>query len=325
MQGRADGKALMENTGIAVIGLGLMGSRLAARLLGDGFRVHGFDTDPQAVMDFEKLGGVPTNSPLAAVSDCWGVLLSLPDSDVSREVCLGRHGIAESVKSPLYVYDTTTGRPQDAVSIAAALADRGVAYCDATLSGNGETAELGQLVVMVGGSTKAYHKGQSVFESIGRSHHHVGGAGSGSLTKLIVNHVLMIHRMALGEALVVAELSDLDLATTLDVLRDGLAYSRAMDAWGDRMVAGDHENPFSRIRQSHKDSQLIVDNGQDVGAPLDLVGVVRAALAEAERNGLGDLDNSAVIEVVRRRAGVGRVDQSPPPVGDVDTAGTKTR
>ena len=126
--------------------------------------------------------------------------------------------------------------------------------------------------------------------------------------KLIVNHVLTIHRMALGEALVVAELSDMDLEATLEVLKDSLAYSKAMDAWGERMIAGDHEEPFARLRQSHKDSRLIVDHGLGLGAPMDLVAVVRDALAEGESTGLADLDNSAVVEVVRRRAGIGRVD-----------------
>lgn len=298
----------MDNRYLAVIGLGLMGSRMSARMLGDGFKLRGFDTNRQRLAEFEELGGEPAGSPSEAVQGCWAALLSLPSSDVSREVCLGPGGIAAGSTSRLVVYDTTTGSPQDTAEIAGALADRGVAYCDSTVSGNAELAEQGNLVVMVGGSIDGYRTGRPIFESIGRSHHYVGPAGSGSRMKLIVNHVLTIHRMALGEALVVAELSDMDLATTLAVLKDGLAYSKAMDTWGERMIYGDHEKPFSRIRQSHKDSRLIVEHGLGRGAPMDLVSVVRDALAEGESAGLGDLDNSAVVEVIRRRAGIGRVD-----------------
>lgn len=285
-----------------------MGSRMAGRLLGDGFRLRGFDTDPQRLAEFEQMGGEATGSPAEAVDGCWATLLSLPDSDVSRQVCLGAHGIAGSPTPGLYVYDTTTGRPQDAVEIAAALEQRGVVFSDSTVSGNAAVAERGDLVVMVGGTSDAYSRGRPLFSSIGRSHHHVGPAGSGALMKLIVNQVVTVHRMALGEALVVAELSDLDLAKTLEVLKDGLAYSKAMDAWGDRMIAGDHDAPASRLRQGHKDSRLIVNNGLSRGVPMDLVTVVRDALAEGESTGLGDLDNSAIIEVIRRRAGIGRVD-----------------
>lgn len=300
----------MENQQIAVVGLGLMGSRMARRFIGAGFDLRGYDTDPDRVEEFVADGGVAVGSPVEALEGCWAAVLSLPDSDISRRVCLGEGGIAESGASPLTVFDTTTGRPQDAVDIAEGLAEVGITYCDTTLSGNGSLAERGELVVMVGGPADAYESGEPIFDAIGRSHHHVGPAGSGSRMKLLVNHMLMIHRMALGEVLVVAELSDMDLATTFDVLYDSFAYSKAMDLWGKKMVEGTHDEPLSRVRQSHKDSRLIVEHGLGRGAPLDLVSVVREALAEAESTGLGDLDNSALIEVVRRRAGIGRVDSA---------------
>ena len=294
-------------TAVAVIGLGLMGSRMSANLLAAGHRVRGYDPDPARSAELEGKGGVAAGSPAEAVQGCAAALLSLPTSEVSRQVCLGDGGIAEAGVSPLYVYDTTTGRPDDAVEIAAALAEAGVVYTDSTVSGNSEVAERGELVVMVGGPEEAYQAGRSIFEAIGRSHHHVGAVGSASRMKLIVNHALTIHRMALAEALVVAELAEMDLDTTLAVLKDSLAYSKAMDVWGERMVRGDHEPPFARLRQSHKDARLIVEHGLELGATMDLAQVARAALAEGEETGLADLDNSSVAEVVRRRAGLGRV------------------
>lgn len=297
----------MPDDPIAVIGLGLMGSRMAARLARAGHPLRGYDPDPDRSAEFEMAGGVATASPAQAVEGCWAALLSLPNSDVSREVCLGAYGIRASGISPLWVYDATTGWPEDAIDIARELSAAGIIYNDSTVSGNGEVAERGELVVMMGGPLEAYENGRPIFEAIGRSHHHVGPVGSGSRMKLIVNHVLAIHRMALAESLVVAELAGMDLETTLTVLKDSLAYSKAMDAWGDRMVTADHDPPFSRLRQSHKDSRLIVDHGLGLGATMDLALVVRAALSEGEVEGLGDLDNSAVVEVVRRRAGIGRL------------------
>jgi 3-hydroxyisobutyrate dehydrogenase-like beta-hydroxyacid dehydrogenase len=299
----------MQQNRLAVIGLGLMGSRMSRRLLGDSFRLRGFDVDPRRMAEFEGAGGEPFGSPAEAVQGCWGAVLSLPDSNISREVCLGKSGLSTSGASPLMVYDTTTGWPSDAVEIAATLTRVGITYCDSTVSGNGEIAERGELVVMVGGDEEAYRRGRPIFESIGRSHHHVGGVGSGSRMKLIVNHLLTIHRLALAEGLVVAELSGMELATTLDVLKDSLAYSKAMDVWGDRMVTGDHDQPHARLRQSHKDARLIVELGAGLGAPVDLVTVVRDVLAEGERAGFGDMDNSSVMEVMRRRAGIGRLNR----------------
>lgn len=292
---------------MAVIGLGLMGSRMSAHLIGAGFRVRGYDPDSERLAELGRRGGIETGSPAEAVQGCSAALLSLPTSDIARDVCLGAGGLAGSGVSPLYVFDTTTGRPGDAVEIAAALSDYAITYCDSTVSGNSEVAERGELVVMMGGPEEAYLKGQSIFEAIGRSHHHVGPVGSGSRIKLIVNHALTVHRMALAETLVVAELSGMDLGKTLEVLKDSLAYSKVMDVWGERMVAGYHEQPFARLRQSHKDSRLIVEHGRELGATMDLAEVARAALAEGEETGLGELDNSSVVEVVRRRAGIGRV------------------
>jgi 2-hydroxy-3-oxopropionate reductase len=280
---------------------------MSGHLLAAGHVVRGYDTEQARLEEFGAKGGVVTGSPAEAVQGCWAAVLSLPISDVSRDVCLGEGGIVESGVSPLFVYDTTTGRPDDAVEIAGALAPAGIVYSDTTVSGNSEIAERAELVVMMAGSEEAYDAGRPIFEAIGRSHHHVGPVGSGSRMKLIVNHALTINRMAMAEALVVAELAGMDPATALVVLKDSLAYSKAMDVWGDRIVAGDHEPPYARLRQSHKDSRLIVEHGEELGATMDLARVVRDALAEGEETGLADLDNSAVAEVVRRRAGIGRV------------------
>ena len=292
---------------LAIIGLGLMGSRMSRRLIGDGFRLRGYDIDPERLAEFEESGGEIAGSPVETVEGCWAAVLSLPNSDVARAVCLGDNGLVDAPGRPLTVYDTTTGRPEDAVEFAGRLAEAGIRYCDTTVSGNSEIAERGELVVMMGGPDEAYNAGVPIFESIGRSHHHVGAAGSGSRMKLLVNHVLAIHRMALAEGLVVAELAGMDLGLTLEVLKDSLAYSKAMDAWGERMIEGDHAAPFARLRQTHKDARLIVEHAIGLGAPVGLVDVVRETLAEGERAGLGDADNSAVMEVLRRRAGLGRV------------------
>lgn len=297
----------MGDRTVAIVGLGLMGSRLAGRLLDHGFPLRGYDPEPARVDEFAAMGGFGVGSPAEAVEGVGLALLSLPDSDVSKEVCLGTDGVIAGGNRGLHVYDTTTGRPDDAIEIAEALLGHDIVYSDSTLSGNGELAEQGELVVMVGGSGSAYRMGIPLFQAIGRSHHHVGDVGAGSRVKLLVNHTLTIHRMALAEALVVAELAGLDLEATLEVLRDGLAYSKAMDVWGERMVNGDHQRPFSRLRQNSKDTRLIVEHTRSLRAPADLVKVVAAALSDGESEGLGDLDNSAIIEVVRRRAGLGRV------------------
>ena len=116
---------------VAVIGLGIMGSRMAGRLLSAGFSLRGYDPDPARSEEFEAAGGTPGASPAEAVQGCEIALLSLLTSDISREVCLGEGGLSSSGSRSLLVLDATTGRPEDAVEIADQLAKVGIEYADA--------------------------------------------------------------------------------------------------------------------------------------------------------------------------------------------------
>ncbi|MDH3249255.1 MAG: NAD(P)-dependent oxidoreductase [Acidimicrobiia bacterium] len=292
---------------ISVVGLGIMGSRLASRLLGAGHHVRGFDIDERRMADFAADGGHPATSPADAATGCEIVVLSLLTSQIAREVCLGESGLSSVDSRPMLVLDSTTGDPEDSISIARELANSGIDYADMTISGNAAVADRGELVVMFGGSDEAFRRAAPVMDAIGRSAHHVGPVGAGARTKLIVNHVLAVNRTALAEGLVVAELSGLDPAATLEILRDSAARSGAMELWGDRMVTADHERPNARLRQSHKDARLMAGHARAFGAPTPALDVARSILEEGENTGLADKDNSSVIEVLRRRAGIGRI------------------
>ena len=278
---------------VGLVGLGLMGSAMGPNLQKAGFEVVGFDRDPDRVSEHRSRGGTVAGS-VREVTDTTGiVVLSLPTSEIGRDVCLGPDGIVGS-KATL-VIDTTTARPADTLEIASGLAAAGIGFVDATMSGNARQAASRDIVAMVGGSAEDVALARPVLEAVARSVHHLGSVGSGARTKLIVNLVLGIHRVALAEGLVMGEQAGIDLPTLLGVLRDGAAYSKAMDVWGDRMVEGDHYPPDSRIRQNHKDFRLILEQGQEVGSPTRLAAVVEALLTDAEEQGLSDADNSAVI------------------------------
>jgi len=217
--------------------------------------------------------------------------------------------IASADPNGLLVIDTTTGDPADSEEAARLLGHVGVEYVDATISGNAAMAATGDTIFMIGGNDASVEIGTEVVKPMCRRVYAVGSVGNGSRTKLIVNHVLSINRAAIAEALTVSELLGLDLHKTLEVLRDSAAFSKAMDIWGERMVNADHYPPASRIRQTHKDIKLITAQADKVGASNELARTVQIALAEAEESGLGDADNSSMIEVMRRRAEIGRIDK----------------
>lgn len=290
---------------IGLIGLGLMGSAMGPNLANAGFSITGFDVDPERCAEHAALGVTIVDTPAAVAAAAGTVILSLPNSDIGRQVCFGAGGVLEG--GPALVIDTTTARPSDTIAIGERFAEAGVGFVDATMSGNAAQAAARDIVAMVGGTESDFEGARPALEAVARSVHHVGPVGSGAVTKLIVNQVLGIHRVALAEGLVMGERAGVDLNRLLDVLKDGAAYSKAMDVWGQRMVDGDHIPPASRIKQNHKDFRLILDQGQQLGSPTWLASTVRQLLGTAEATGLADVDNSGVIEILRRQAGIGRL------------------
>ena len=142
---------------------------------------------------------------------------------------------------------------------------------------------------------------------LGRQVYDVGPVASGSRAKLVVNHVLSINRAAVAEGLAVAEKAGVDLDSMLEILRDSAAYSKAMDIWGDRMVAADHYPPASRVRQSTRTLASSTGTPNRSAQHMTWLTVVESHLTEAEETGLADADNSSAIEVMRRRGGIGRI------------------
>ncbi len=299
-------------TPIGVVGLGLMGGTFAGHLLDAGLTVIGSDPEPARQQDHQSRGGeVAELADLATRAET--ILYSLPNStialEVSAELARARSAAGTGPSGLSLVIDATTGRPEDAVESARILAEAGVAYVDATVSGNAASAAARDLVFMAGGADTDVARAGATLNRLGRSLHHLGPVGAGARAKLVVNHVLSIHRAAMAEGLTVAEKAGIDLDTMLAVLMDSAAYSKAMDLWGQRMVAGDHERPNARIAQTLKDSHLINDQAEGLGASRDLVAAVLQVLLDADEGGLAAADNSAVMEVMRRRAGIGRVDR----------------
>ncbi|MGI9607177.1 MAG: NAD(P)-dependent oxidoreductase [Acidimicrobiales bacterium] len=288
---------------IAMLGLGLMGGNFSSHLLSSGHRVAGFDPDPDRRAEHEARGGTSHNSVTAAVDRANVAILSLPNSTITLDVC---SEIARTPSTGLLVVDTTTGDPTDSIEAARILAASGASYVDATVSGNAAQFAERDVIFMVGGADADVARATDLLEPLGRRVYAVGGVASGSRAKLVVNHVLSINRTGVAEGLAVAEKAGVDLEPMLEILRDSAAYSKAMDIWGDRMVAADHEPPASRVRQSLKDSNLINAHAESIGASHDLVATVQRALNEAAETGLADADNSSAIEVMRRRSGIGR-------------------
>jgi len=286
---------------IGLIGLGLVGSALAARLLEGGYRVVGCDIDPVKARALKKIGGTAALTPAAVADTCSCIVLSLMTSEIVRRVVEGPDGLLRSTHPPACIVDTTTGDPDTTAALASELASRGIAYLDATISGSSQRIRRGESTFMVGGDPETVDRNRALLACFTERLHYLGPAGSGSRAKLASNLVLGLNRLALAEGLVFAEKLGLDLEAFLGVLRDSPAYSAAVDTKGPKMLSGDFA-PAARLRQHGKDVDLILEYAGRAGLELPLSAAHRRVLQAAVDAGDGDLDNAAVIRQLRRQS-----------------------
>ena len=280
---------------IGVIGLGLLGSAIAKRLLAAGFPVCGFDIDAGSRARFDAAGGMVVGSASEVAGACRSIILSLPDSGVVGAVL---EEVEAGLGDARLFIDTTTGDPDDTVRCSKRLAERGHDFLDASVGGSSKLLESGRAILMVGGDVDAFQRSSSILRAIGERVFHVGPAGAGIRMKLVFNLVLGLNRAVLAEGLAFASRYGLSGLQALEILEAGPSYSRAMDAKGRKMIAGDFA-PEARLSQHLKDVGLILAAGEGCGAQLPLSILHRQLLEQAESLGFGAADNSAIIESFR--------------------------
>lgn len=276
---------------VGLIGVGLLGSAIAERLLAGGYKVCGYDVNAKCRERLAGLGGAAAGSATAVVEACERIILSLPNSGVVAQVL---DVTRPTMRPGLLVIDTSTGDPEAVRGFARQLAQSGISYLDATVGGSSRQVREGDAIVMVGGEEDAYHRCADLFSCFSRQAFHLGPPGSGSLMKLVFNLVMGLNRAVLAEGLAFAEACGVRADAAMEVLKAGTAYSRVMDIKGGKMLARDF-TPEARLSQHLKDVGLILATGEQNGARLPLSAVHRELLEALERAGHGGEDNSAVI------------------------------
>ncbi|NNE83338.1 MAG: NAD(P)-dependent oxidoreductase [Alphaproteobacteria bacterium] len=288
---------------VGIVGMGLMGQAFIQNMRKSQFMVQGFDLDPRRVDQLRELGGHPVDTPADAAKDVDCVIVSVPTSDISREVNLGANGIAEGAAEGLYVCDTTTARPEDSETLFADLAERGIRYMDSCVSGTSTMAEAGDLVVIAGGNEEDFEACKPYFEGFSRAAYFMGPAGSGARTKLVINLILAGNRLALAEGMVLGEKAGLEANNLLKVLQDGACSSKTMIDKGPKMINADYSKQ-GQIKISIKDSRLMLEQGQRLGSPMLLTSVMQQVFQAAYEKGYGEKDTVSFFEILRGMAGL---------------------
>ncbi|MGB2806633.1 MAG: NAD(P)-dependent oxidoreductase [Sedimentisphaerales bacterium] len=285
---------------IGLVGLGLVGTAIAEGLLAGDFDVIGFDIDSARCRHLTELNGKAVSSPAEVAQQVDRIILSLPDTNIVKQVVEGPAGILEVKTPPKYIIDTTTGDPDETVALAQRLAEREIYLLDSTISGSSRQVRDKEAVFMVGGDKAAFETCMDIFQTLTEKVFYLGPSGNGSKAKLASNLILGLNRVALAEGLVFANKLGLEPETFLELLKATPAYSAVMDTKGKKMLNDDFAAE-SRIRQHHKDVSLILKYAEKAGQELPLSRVHLDALKKAIEAGDGDLDNAAIIREIKRR------------------------
>jgi 3-hydroxyisobutyrate dehydrogenase len=291
----------MADTNIALLGLGLMGSGMAGRLLDAGYPLTIWNRTPDRAQPFVSRGATLAKSPRVAVARAAVVISMLADVVVCRDVWLGRGEALQGMAPGTILVESSTVTVEWIHELDRAAKEHGCELVDAPVTGSKPQAAAGQLLFLAGGSSTAVDKITPILKAMGRDVVHVGPVGSGARLKLINNFLSGSQVAALAEALSLIERSGLDTQKSLGVLTEGAPGSPLVKLLSGRMVGRQYEPNFL-LRLMAKDLRYAVAEAELQSLDLDMGRAALRVFEHAIAAGQGEDDMSAVVEQFRIQA-----------------------
>ena len=290
---------------IAFIGLGNMGLPMAINLVKAGHQVEGVDLNPASLAKLKEAGGTPVEFAKVAASRADAVITMLPAGKHVREVYLGAGGIVENANPGTLLIDCSTIDVETARAVAAEAAKKGLLMLDAPVSGGVGGAAGGTLTFMVGGSTQAFTRAESILQKMGKTIVHAGGAGTGQAAKICNNMILGISMIAVSEAFVLAEKLGLDHQKLFDISSKSSGQCWSMTSYCP--VPGPvPASPANRDYQAGftaammlKDLRLAQDAAKTAGAKTELGADAERIYSAYADSGEAEKDFSGIIRFIR--------------------------
>jgi 3-hydroxyisobutyrate dehydrogenase len=280
-------------TTVAFIGLGAMGSRMAANLQQAGFKLRLYNRDRAKTKALAEKGAEVAESPSAAVKGAEFVVSIVSDDEATRAVMLGAQGALAGAAKGCIIIDSSTNTPAMAREVARAAAERGCLYLDAPVSGSLKQAQGRELVFMVGGPQESFDKAQPLFAAMGRMAKRAGESGAGATIKLINNMLSGTMTAAVAEAVQIAEAAGIGRDAALEILSEGAAASRLLKSKMPMMFERDFKPQF-QLALMEKDLRYFLGMAQQLDRSTPIASLVRSQFQSARRASLGGLDACAV-------------------------------
>lgn len=278
---------------IGFIGLGIMGSRMAANLHKQGHDLVVYNRTPEKAQPLADDGATVAETPAAVARQVELLFTMLGDPEAVQEMAGGPHGFLDNLPENALWVDCSTVNPSFSRKMAEKARARQVRFVDAPVAGTRGPAQEGQLLFLAGGEKADVDQCRPYFDIMGRSALHVGGAGSGSAMKMVAN-LLLAHAMAaFSEALVFGQAMGLSRQMLLDSLLNSAVVAPFVAAKREKIESGDYEADFP-LQWMHKDVHLATITAYEEEMPMPLGNSVKELYALAKRRGLGDEDFSAI-------------------------------
>ena len=289
-----------SDAAVGMIGLGLMGAALSARLLDAKIAVVGFDIDAAKCSALKAIGGETADTIGQLAARCQNIVVAVFNAE---QVMSLLDELAQGAKqNPPLLICTTTCAPGEIADIAGRAARAGLPLLEAPISGTSAEVGAGSATALIAGAPERIAQAGAILDILCPQQIKLRKIGDASRTKLAINLILQSNRAALAEGIAFAESLGLDAAAFLAAARQSAAYSKVMDSKGQKMLARDFA-PQSHLAQTLKDAELILNEASRRNLPLPMTSTQAALLRAAILLAGPDCDSAAVIEAIRPARG----------------------
>jgi 3-hydroxyisobutyrate dehydrogenase-like beta-hydroxyacid dehydrogenase len=295
---------------LGFIGLGNMGSRIAERLLDRGYQVTVYDLDSARTRAVAERGGMIAKNAMELAGAVDVLLSCLTNDEAVRSVYTAPAGVLAAARSGTIVLEMSTISPSSSQELHRLGAQKGIEVLDVAISGSTPAAEQGLLTLLVGGNHDVFRAAEPIFQAVAKQYFHLGGSGSGTTMKLVVNTLLGVGMQAIAEAVVLGEKSGLDRGRLLEVLSKTAVVAPAHVGKLARIAINDYSPQFP-LRLMNKDFQLVLNAATKAAVSMPSTEAAFYVNAEELTAASEERDFSAVLRRMQRVAGVAEIPSEP--------------
>jgi 3-hydroxyisobutyrate dehydrogenase len=290
---------------VGFIGLGTMGTGMAANLQRGGHQLVVHDVRPGAAAPHLAAGATWADTPRALAGQCALIFTSLPGPTEVEAVALGANGLIEGMAKDSALFDLSTNSPTLVRRIDHSYRQRGLHMLDAPVSGGPQGARSGRLAVWVGGDETIFRRHKQVLDSFSDAARYVGPIGAGCVAKLVHNCTTYAVQTALAEVFSLGIKAGVEPLALWEAVRSGASgRQRTFDRLHDRFLQNTYDPPSFALQLAHKDMRLATELGRELGVPMRVANLAFAEMTEALNRGWQDRDSRVAMLLQLERCGI---------------------